>query len=203
MQSDAALELLTSANSLKIAALVSVRPRTLSELAELTGISIQGALKHIKKLERLGLARGEKISGKDLGVRKVYSASALSVGDFSSGDLKIVKVSKRVVAEMVEKDPLGRMEFLAEEALVQRRRIRDEARRLGRLIDDLVEDERRLQAALDSINLDDDSRLILHTMFTEETAADGERVLTKHFGMKGGRRSIDEALAKARYIAKK
>jgi DNA-binding transcriptional ArsR family regulator len=203
MDSGITSQVISSPTGLKVASLVSVRPRTLGELSELTGISIQGVLKHLKRFQRLGLVEVRKLPKGGMAVRKVYSSRNLLVGDFSMGDLTIVKLSKNVPRMIVSKDPLGQLEYLAEDALIQRRRIREQARKLGRLIDELVGDEAGIRATLESTELEPSERLILQTLFTEDSFAEGERVLSRHYGLKDGRRSIDKALAKAGKIAKK
>ena len=203
MTSDTISEVMSSKTNLRIAALVSIRPRALSELAELVGVSIQAVLKHLKRLERLGIVQKEKIAGGGVSVRYVYAAKDYLVGDFSTGDLTIVKLSSRAREKVSPKDPLSHLEFLAEEAIVQRRRIREEARKLGRLIGDLVDDEVRLDRTIDSMGLQAGERLILHALYTADSIDEGQKVLSKHYGLRDGRRSIDRVLAKAGSIAKK
>ena len=90
------------------------------------------------------------------------------------------------------------LEVLAEEIILQRRRVREQARRLGRMIDDLVEDETRVRSALSDMNLTDTERIVLQVIFAEETLGEGERVLLEEFGLRGGIDSIANALAKAK-----
>ena len=196
-------EVASSRTSLLIADFVSRRPRTLNELGDLSGFSIQAVLKHLKKLERLGMVEGRKVKGSGVSVRKVYHPGKLRVSDYSFGDLAVVKVSKppRVRTEGV--DAVEEMELIAENALVQRTRISEQVRKLGRMIDELVEDEERLNGILERLNLNDDERLILHALFTEDTIEEGTKVLSRYYGLRDGRRSIDKALAKAKRIAKK
>ena len=89
------------------------------------------------------------------------------------------------------------LEGLSGDILLQRRRVRDEARRIGRMIDDLVDDQEALAAALEEMPLGEQERLILEVLFTEETMADGVGVLSRYYGL-DDRRSIDKALAKAK-----
>jgi predicted transcriptional regulator len=196
-------EVVSSRTRLKVANLVSIRPRPLGELSAATGISIQGVLKHLRKLEGLGLVEETSVRSPDLAVRKVYTAKGMKLGDFSSGDLTLVKLSEKPSAPVEEPDRPLDLEYLAEEAILQRRRVRDQARRLGRMIDDLVEDESRIKVALESIDLSDTERLILQVLFTEESIEEGERVLVEHFGLQDGKKSIEKALSKARHHVKK
>ncbi len=192
---------LSSRTRLRIADLISVRPRTLGELASLTGISIQGVLKQLQRLERLGLVEEKKVTGSGISVHKVYRGKGVRLGDFSVGDLTVVKLTKSAPQSSQSSKPLDELEFLAEEALLQRRRIKDHAKKLGRMIDDLVEDEAKMSGLLDSMDLGDEGRLVLQTLFTEESLGEGERAVSRYFGL-DGRRSIEKALAKVRRIGK-
>ena len=187
----------------KIADLVSKRPRTLGELAGLTGVSVQAVLKHLKKLEKSGLVRGTTIESKAVRVRRVYYPGAVRLGDFSIGDLTVVKLSKPTRGRSRTSNPLEELELLAEESLVQRVRIGEQGRKLGRMIDGLVEDEGRMDALLEAIDLDEGERLILRVLFTEDTVEDAAKVLSSYYGLSDGRRSIDKVLAEARRSAKK
>jgi len=182
---------------LKIADLISIRPRTLRELADITGISVQAVLKHLEKLNRVGVLEEKRIDAAELGVRKVYSIAGFHVGDFSLGDLTIVKLSK-TAPPLAKTRRVGRAELerLAEDSLVQRRRIREQARRLGRMIDDLVASETRLSGLIESLRLGDGERLMVHTFFTEESMEEAESSLKGHYGMVNPRRDIERALEK-------
>jgi predicted transcriptional regulator len=196
-------ELLSSPTRLKIADLLSLRPRTLGELAEETGISVQAVLKHLEKLGRLGIVDKKKVLGRDMSARKVYSMKGAFVGDYSYGDLTIVNMTRRG-REMYESvDPVGELESLAEDTLVQKRRIREQARKLSRMISQLVDSEDRLSGLIEGLGLDDEERLLVQTMFTEETLGDAERALARTHGMRDPRRSIERALAKVRRSVKR
>jgi DNA-binding transcriptional regulator GbsR (MarR family) len=191
-------EILVQGARLKIADAVSLRPRTLTELADITGISIQGVIKHLKRLAQLGLVEERKAPGSVTKARRVYVARGASVGDYSSRDLAIVKLSKANRPEKRRHAKSQDLESLAADVLFQRRRIRDEARKLGKMIDRLVEEEELLNGALEAGPFTDDERLILLSLLTEETIEDGVRVLSKYYGVED-RRSIDKALTKARH----
>jgi DNA-binding MarR family transcriptional regulator len=191
-------EVLVQGARLKIADAVSVRPRTLTELADLTGISVQGVLKHLKRLAVLGLVEERKTPASVTKARRVYLARGSSVGDYSAKELAIVKLSKATRPEKRRHTKNQDLESLAADVLFQRRKIRDEARKLGKMIDRLVEEEELLNGALEAGPFTDDERLILQNLLTEETIEDGVRVLSKYYGVED-RRSIDKALAKARY----
>lgn len=187
---------------LKIADLVSERPHSLGELAATTGISMQGVIKHLKILEQIGLVEEKSVRSPDLSVRKVYGAREMRLRDFSTEDLMLVKlIAKSSVAAEELAKPLD-LENLAEEVILQRRRVRDQARRLGQMIDNLVEDESRIKAAIDSVDLSETEQLILQVLFTEQSLEEGERVLLENYGLRDRKKAITSALTKARRGAK-
>lgn len=197
-------EILSSRARLKIADLTSVRPRTLRELASITGITVQAVLKHLEKLKALGVLEEKRISSSELSARRVYSMVGFRLGDFSHGELTIVKMSKtKRPVEAARGSGYEELERLAEDFLVQRRRIREETRRLGRMIDELVTGEERLGALISVQRIRDDEKLVLHTYFTEESAKEAEDALREHYGMEDARRAIDQALHKVGVIGKK
>jgi DNA-binding transcriptional ArsR family regulator len=203
MASDPVAGFLSSRTRLRIADLLSTRPRTLGELAELTGVSIQGVLRHLRKLVDMGLVEERSVSAKGVNVRKVYLAKGVRVGDFSVGDLTVVKLSRNEAFPASSREPVTDLEYLAEEVLLQRRRIKDQARKLGRMIDTLVDDETKMDGLLRMMDLKESERLVLQTVFTEDSLEEGERVLSRHYGLKDGRRSIEKALAEAKRSAKR
>lgn len=191
-------EVVSSKARLIIADLVSRRPRTLRELSQVTGISVQGVLKHLAKLEGLGLVEERRIAGGSV-ARKVYSSKGYHIGDFSDGGLMVVKTKPREWnAEAVTGPPLRTLQALSEDTLVQRLRIREEARRLGRMIDELFGTEERLNGAIESIKLTDEERLVVRAYFGEETPEEAVEVLTKNFGIADARRTIERGLRKVR-----
>jgi predicted transcriptional regulator len=199
MARDLLPDVISSRTRLKVADLVSTRPRTLGELAAATGVSIQGVLKHLRKLEELGLVEEKSISSPLLAVRKVYAAKGTRLRDFSAGGLTMVKLSGSPLALGEKPDRPLDLEYLAEEAILQKRRVRDQTRRLGRIIDAFVEDESRIKVALELMDLSDTERLILQVLFTEESLEEGRRVLLEYFGLQDSKKSIEKALSKARH----
>ena len=189
--------LMSSQTRLRIAELISRRPRSLRELARLTRLSVPGVLRHVAALSRAGFIREERVTPETLPVRKVYSLKGGRVMDFSVGNLTIFKVAREKPTRLRRSQDFERLSM---EILVGRRRIRDRARRLARLTDELFESEELLIRGIERLDLSDEERLILLTVFTEETIDDAERVLTRVQGMKEARRSIDKALAKAKRI---
>ena len=165
------------------------------ELARLTGLSVPGVLRHLEAMGRAGLIQEKRVEVRTLPIRKVYSLKGMKVMDFSVGDLSILKV---MTSRALKGGGVRDLQSLAMEILVGRRRIRDKARGFARAIDELAENERMLTAGIDELALTDEERLILLTVFTEETTDDAEWVLKRIQGMKDARRSIDGALARAK-----
>ena len=187
--------LLSSPTRIRIAELVSRRPRTLRELAKLTGVSIPGVLRHIEAMGKAGLIHEDRLATKELPVRKVYSLQGVKVMDFSVGDLTILKVSAKKGTKVEAARSLERQ---AMDIMLGWRRVRDKAKRLARAIDELGENEEMLARSVEGLDLTDEERIVLLTVLTEETVGDAERVLVRIQGMREARRSIDEALATAR-----
>jgi DNA-binding transcriptional ArsR family regulator len=203
MAAEAPAEILSSKSRLRIADLLSTRPRTLKELADRTGVSVQAVLKHLEKLDSLGMLEKRKVAGRDLSVRRLYALKGFHVGDFSAEGLTVVSIREGGPLPYHGTDPAGDLEKIAEDVLVQRRRVRDQARRLGRSISELTGYEERLAGLIEALGLEDPERLVIQTAFTEETLGDAERELRKVHGIDDPRRSIARALAKARRSVKK
>jgi len=203
MSAEVASEILSSRSRLKIADMMSARPRTLGELAAKTGVSVQAVLKHLEKLDRLGVLEKRKVSGRGLSARKLYAMKGFRIGDFSLEGLTVVSLSARKPIRYEGSDPIGDLERIAEDALVQKRRVREQARKLGRSIAELAEHEERLDGLIDALGLGDEDRLVVQTAFTEETLEEAERELGKTHKVGDPRRSIARALAKARRSVEK
>lgn len=186
---------------MRIADAISTRPRTLSELADLTGISVQGVLKHLRRLAELGLVEERKVPARAARARRVYLGRQSFVGDYSTRDLKVVKLTEQKAVER-GKAGVQDLESFAGDLLLRRRRIGEQVRNLAKSIDELVEEEAKLVAALEARPLSDEERLILLALLTEETVEDGAKVLSRYYGL-GDRRSIDRALSKVRRIVSK
>jgi predicted transcriptional regulator len=196
-------EVVSSKARLRMADLISVRPRALRELADLTGMSVQGVLKHLARMKSLGIVSETKVNGGSLPVRKVYAIKGVRIGDFSHGDLTVVKVTSASERSAQSDDPIGELESLAADALVQRRRIRDQTRRLGRMIDELENTQSRIGGLVGGLGSADEDRLLLHAAFTEESLEDAERSLAEHYGLREPKRALEKALSRARKLGKK
>jgi len=189
-------EILSSRVRLRISDALSLRPRPLGELAHITGISVQGVLRHLRRLEKLGMVEERRVSANAPKVRIVYAMKDALLGDFSVGDMTIAKAVERRHLKVPTKTA-GGLEGMAAEVLIQRRRVREEAKKLGRMIDQAAESLDELEGAIGIRSLSEDERLILEVILTEETVEDGVRVLSRFYGIED-RRSIDNALAKAK-----
>lgn len=198
MDPDALGEILSSKARLRIADAISIRPRTLGELASVTGISVQGVLRHLNILAKLGVVEELPLKPRTPKARRVYAAKSAFMGDYSNGDLTVVKTTEAAPPVPSQKKG-GDLEAAAGDFLVQKRRIRGEARKLGRMIDALVDDHRALLTSVDRLDLDGREKLILTVLLTEETSEEGMRTLAKHYGIRD-RRSIESVLAKAKQI---
>jgi len=198
LHSDRLGEILSSGVRLKIADALSQRPRTLGELALITGISVQGVLRHLRRLEKLGLVEERKLSNSFSKARIVYASRGAAVEDYSTGDLTVAKVVQSGESDRPMHRPATDLEAMSADVLLLRRRVKDETKRLGRLIDEVAESRDELKASLANIPLNDVERVVLEVILTEETEEDGLRALSRFYGIED-RRSIDKALAKARY----
>jgi DNA-binding transcriptional ArsR family regulator len=185
-------EVLSSRVRLKIEDALSLRPRTLNELASITGISVQGVLRHLNRLEELDLVEERKVSAKSPKARRVYAAKGATFGDYSTGSLTVVKATEKWPSDKRNQREGQNLEKMAGELLIQRRAIRDGAKRLGRMIDGLADDQEALASTLEAMRLSDEERLILEVLLTEETLEEGIRVLSRYYGFED-RRSMDTA----------
>jgi len=191
----------SSQHRLIIGQQISTRPRTLRELAERTGISIQGVLKHLEKLKELGLMEETTFSRPNyLTVRKAYTTKGSNIRDFSRGSLMIVNLSGQREEEAVEaaKDAYSELNGMAEELLIQERRIKDQARRIQRMIDELSATHSRLKGLIESLDLDSEEKLIAETVFTEDTMEGAATVLSRFYGCRNPEEAIRDVVAKVK-----
>ena len=202
MDPEAVNKVLSSHIRLSIVNALSVRPRTLSELADLTGISVQGVLRHLKQLVSLGMVEERKLGVRAPKARRVYASRGASLGDYSIPGLTIVKATEVTNSDLPAKGRTQDLEGMAGDLLILRRRIREGARKLGRDIDDLVMSQQSLAYSLEKLPQDDTQRLILGVVLTEDTIEEGLKVLSRYYGI-DDRRSIDKALTQARRIVRK
>ena len=197
MSTDLLGEVLSSRVRLKIAGAISQRPRTLGELSFITGISVQGVLRHLRRLEEVGLVEERRVTASAPKARRVYGAKGAVLEDYSAGNFTVAKLVERWPEGQRLQKQGAELEKMAVEVLILRRRVKEEAKRIGRMIEDAAQGQEELETALARMPLSEEERLILDVILTEETAEDGIRVLSRFYGLED-RRSIDEALAKAR-----
>jgi predicted transcriptional regulator len=193
-------EVLSSRAKLRIMDAVSVRPRTLGELSDLAGISVQGVLRHLNRLRLLGLVEERSLARTAPKARRVYAVKSTRVRDFSTGGSIVVRASAGSLR--AGKVKVHDLERASSDLLIQRRRIREEARRLGRIIDEAADAQDNLGSAINGLPLSPAERLILEVVLTEDTLEEGARVLARYYGL-GDRRSIETALTKAKRLVGK
>lgn len=183
---------------MKIASLISIRPRTLGELAEMTGISVQGVLKHLVRLRKSGfLTESELRGGKYLRYRKVYSIEGRRIVDLSQGDLMVAYFSKQFnLQEGKVKASYEELETVAEDMIITRRRIRDTIKRLERLIEELSYSQERLMTITRTIGLDREEEQIARILFTEDGIDDTKKTLSRYYGLKDAEGSVRKVIQK-------
>jgi predicted transcriptional regulator len=195
-------QLLQSRTRLKILSLLSRRPRTLRELSHFTGISVQGVLRHLDSLKELGFIEERKIRTKRLPVRRLYALTGVHVDDFSSGDLAVVWAAPPVKHLVKSKITFDDLETTAGELLIQRRVIKQRARRLARMIGALSDEESDLVRGIEALGLDEEEQLVLGTVLTEDTTEDAVELLSGQ-GLKNSKELIEKVLRRVRSAAKK
>ncbi len=191
-------DIASSKARLKIASLVSIRPRTLRELADTTGISVQGVLKHLARLRKSGLlTESELRDGKYLKYRKVYSIERRRIVDLSQGDLMVAYISKEFnLQEGKVKTAYEELETVAEDTIIARRRIRDTIKRLERLIEELSYSQERLMMITRIIGLDREEEQIARILFTEDSIDDTNKALSRYYGLKDAEGSLRRVIQK-------
>jgi len=177
-------EIASSRARLKISSLISSRPRTLGELAQVTGISIQGVLKHLKKLEGEGVVKEWSMpSGKYLRPRKLYYMESHKVADFSQGDLLVASLGRVTEHELGPRDKVyDELDRLAQDIIMQERRVRELSRRMLRMIDEVVDSESRIGALIASTEMAADERQVAHLIFGDDGPERARKILSEHYG---------------------
>lgn len=183
---------------LTVASLLTVRPRTLTELSELTGVSVQAVLKHLAKLDAEGLLAHASLGpGELLRPRKLYSLRTRGVEGYAHEDM--------IVAALTRPSPAGEpatgyedMEGLAEEVIFMRARMRDVLKRLERTIGEVAEEEARLRGSIEGAGLTPEERQIAYVVFTEDDAERAREVLRTHFGCSDPEAAVARVVGKLR-----
>lgn len=177
-------DLSTSTVRLKIANILSTRPATLSELADATGISVQGVLKHLKKLADVGILEEKEMrGGKYLRGRKLYHLNGRKVADYSEGDLLVATLGRASEEGPVRvKDAYQELDWLAQDIVILRRRARELSQRMRRMLDEVTEDESRMGALIEGLDLSQEEQQIAYLIFAEHTPENARKTLRDHYG---------------------
>lgn len=177
-------EIASSKLRLKIANLLSSRPATLSELSALTGISVQGVLKHLGKISEQGLLKQENMKGgKYLKQRKLYSIERRKIADYSEGDLLVAAAGVSVKeASRKVKDAYDELDWLAKDVIILRSRARDLSHRMQRVLEEVTEDEARISSLIAGLALAEDEKQIAYLIFTEDVPERVAAILSDYYG---------------------
>jgi predicted ArsR family transcriptional regulator len=182
---------------LSIASLITIRPRTLTELAELTGVSVQAVLKHLARLDREGLVgRSSLGQGEHLRQRKLYSLKTAGVEGYAHKDIIVAALTSPRPAAGTAPGRYSELEGLAEEVIFRRARMRDVLKRLERAIGEVAEEEARLRGAIEGVGLSPEDKQIAAVIFTEDDAQSAKTVLRKHFGCPDPEAAVAEVVGK-------
>jgi len=203
VQEDVFSQLVQSRTRLRILDLLSRRGRTLRELSSLTGISVQGVLRHLEDMKKLGLVEEKKIKAKKLSARRIYLLTGLHVNDFSLNDLAVIRAGSPSRSSGNPRLTFEQLEDTSAEILVRRRAIKQQVKRLAKMIEEVSEEEAGLVQAIETMGLDDEDRVVLETAFTEDTLEEAEELLRRTQGVSDASETIEKAMNKARRIAKK
>jgi len=193
-------EIANSRVRLTIASLISSRPRTLGELAEMTEISVQGVLKHLKKLEGEGIIKEWNMpTGRYLRPRKLYYIESRKVADFSQDDLLVASLGRTPDAEpLTDADAYEELDRLAQDVIMQQRRASELSKRMTRMIDEVLASESRMGALIDSMNLAPDEKQVAYLIFGEDGPDRARKILKDHYGCHDPDSAIREVTQKIR-----
>ncbi len=188
---------------LSIALLLTVRPRTLTELSESTGVSIQAVLKHAKKLQEEGLlAETIFATGRHLHRRKLYSMKE-GVEGFARGDMLVAAFTPSEKGMVEAEEARGTasgyslLESLSEEVIFSRASLRESIKKLERTISRVAESQRRLMEAISEQEaLTSEEKHIAYLYFTEDSEIRVKDVLRRHFGCADPETALGDVLAK-------
>jgi len=185
---------------LTIASLISSRPRTLGELAETTGISVQGVLKHLNRLSESGLLKTKNLpSGRYLRPRKLYYIEDRRVANYSEGEMIVATLGDQGRAgELETDDPYGELDRLAQDIIVMRRRARELSERMKRMIEEVTENESRIARLIDGMDLSSEEKQIASLIFGDDVPEQARRILREHYGCKDPERAIQDVVERIR-----
>ena len=174
---------------LTLSGLLSSRPRTLTELSEATGISVQAVLKHLGKLDDLGILTERNMpKGKYLRPRKLYFIKSRKVADYSQDDVLVATLgganAPRAATERFgeKRSAYEELDELAQDIIMLKRRVRDLSRKTIKIVDEVVDTESRITSLLGSLDLTDEERQIAYLIFTEDEPERVRAILRDHYG---------------------
>lgn len=194
-------QIVSSHTRLEIAELISRRPRSLHELASKTQTTVQGVLKHLKKLDEMGLLEELRLENpRYLAIKKIYSIRDNTVHNFSIGDLLVVNLCKRKIDQKFERASYSELMRLAEEKIILSRRVRSQVRKLARMIDQLFESESEIKERIKALNLSQEEKVIAEIAFSEESMSDAILALSRYFGCREPEEIIRKVMVKVRKV---
>jgi predicted transcriptional regulator len=199
-------EIASSRARLTIASLLSSRPRTLGELAAVTGMSVQGVLKHLKKLADAGILKEWTMPrGRHLRPRKLYFIVSRKVADYSQNDVLVatlggvrpVELSQEAGASGARK-AYEELDSLAQDVIILRRRVRELARKTSRMVDEVVDSESRITALIGALDLTEEEKQIAYLIFGEDGPDRARAILREHYGCSDPEAAINDVVRRIR-----
>jgi predicted transcriptional regulator len=195
-------EIASSRVRLTIANLLSSRPRTLGELAETTGISVQGVLKHLKVISRSGILKTKSLAhGRFVRARKLYYIDTRRVADYSQEDMILATIgAEKVPGEVVAGEPYVELDRLAQDVILMKRRVRDLSERMRRMMEETTEDESRISHLIEGLALTPEERQIAYLLFGDDRPEKVRRILRQHYGCSSPDQAIEAVAEKLREV---
>jgi len=193
-------EIASSRARLKIANLLSSRPATLSELSVLADMSVQGVLKHLKKLSEEGILEEEKMrGGKYLKQRKLYFIESRKIADYSEGELLVATIGRSAKEPpMKVKDAYEELDWLSQDIVIMGRRARELSKRMRRVLEEIIADEARIGALIDGLALSPEEKQIAYLIFAEDTPEHARAILKEHYGCRDPEAAMKAVAARVR-----
>ena len=74
------------------------------------------------------------------------------------------------------------LDSLAQDVIILRRRARETAQRMRRVLDEITEDEGRVAGIIEGLGLSQDERQIAYLIFAEDEPENARRTLKEHYG---------------------
>ena len=199
-------DIASSRARLTIASLLSSRPRTLGELAEVTGMSVQGVLKHLRKLHEAGILKEWNMPrGGHLRQRKLYFIESRKVADYSQNDVLVATLGEATPAETGPvagpsqgRDTYEELDSLAQDVMILRRRVRELSRKTSRMVDQVVDAESRITALIGALDLTEEERQIAYLIFGDDEPERARAILREHYGCDDPDAAISDVLRRIR-----